>query len=67
MVSTEQVCGDDGGVHATASVYRTLQLQELSVLPQKRAEVVRLQQMTNRILQLRNVARDGCVFFALGF
>ena len=40
LVQEEQVRGDDGGVHAGAAVYWTLQLQDLSVLPQENLQVL---------------------------
>ena len=67
LVPTEQVCGDDGGVHAAAAVHWTLQLQELSVLPAERAEVLWLQQMTRGPCRplLETAASSHCVFFCV--
>ena len=69
LVPTEQVCSDDGSVHAAAAVHWTLQLQELSVLPAERAEVLRLQQMTRGPcrLPLETAASNRRVFCVLGF
>ena len=69
LVPTEQVCSDDGGVHAAAAVHWTLQLQELSVLPAERAEVLRLQQMTRGPCRppQETAASNRRVFCVLGF